>query len=83
MLQINLRETLGIDIADRLRSHFLSNMPTKSMNWFNSAGPNKNSTNTHQSALDMAQNNGMQNGKYCLTLILWQPKSFLFEYNLI
>lgn len=60
---INLRETLGIDIADRLRSHFLSNMPTKSMDWFNSAGPNKNSANAHQSAMNISQNVGMQNGR--------------------
>ena len=60
---INLRETLGIDIADRLRSHFLSNMPTKSMDWFNSAGPNKTSSSTHDSAMNIAQNNVLQNGR--------------------
>ena len=38
--QIPLQETLGIDIADRLRSHFLSNLPPSSLNWLNSSSPN-------------------------------------------
>ena len=56
---INLRETLGIDIADRLRSHFLSNMPTKSMDWFNSSGPNKTGANSHESNMSMTQGGNM------------------------
>ena len=35
-----LQETLGIDIADRLRSHFLSNLPPSSLDWLNSSSPN-------------------------------------------
>ena len=39
-------------------------MPTKSMDWFNSSGPNKTSTNSHESAISMAQGGNMlQNGK--------------------
>lgn len=32
---IPLGETLGIDIAERLKSHFLANMPTQSFAWLN------------------------------------------------
>ena len=66
--QINLRETLGIDIADRLRSHFLSNMPTQSVAWFNDAGPNKSSISVHDSAINNGQNHGLPNGKNDLFL---------------
>ena len=31
--QINLPESMGIDIAERLRSHFLANIPAGSYNW--------------------------------------------------
>lgn len=31
----SLKNTLGIDIADRLRSHFLANLPTQSYAWLN------------------------------------------------
>lgn len=37
---VPLQETLGIDIADRLRSHFLSNLPAQSLNWLNNSSPN-------------------------------------------
>jgi len=42
-----LQETLGIDIADRLRSHFLSNLPPQSYNWLNNSGsPNGKNQNS-------------------------------------
>ena len=33
--QISLSDTLGIDIANKLRSHFLANLPTQSYAWLN------------------------------------------------
>ena len=33
----SLTDTLGIDIAGRLRSHFLANLPTQSYAWLNGA----------------------------------------------
>ena len=39
-------------------------MPTKSMDWFNSSGPNKTSSNSHESGISMAQGGNMlPNGK--------------------
>ena len=78
VLQINLRETLGIDIADRLRSHFLSNMPTKSIAWFNDAGPNKTSAAAHESALAIGQNNSLQNGKVHFLSIIYQNHIIIY-----
>lgn len=34
----SLSETLGIDIAGRLRSHFLANLPSHSYAWLNGMG---------------------------------------------
>jgi hypothetical protein len=51
--QIPLRETLGLDIADRLRSHFLSSLPTQTYSW--NAG--NNSQNTQNSGI-------IQNGQF-------------------
>ena len=49
--QLPLQETLGIDIADRLRSHFLSNLPPQSYNWLNNSGsPNGKNQNSAVSA---------------------------------
>ena len=50
-----LQETLGIDIADRLRSHFLSNLPPSSLDWLNSSSPNGKMNNASSNA-DRNQN---------------------------
>ena len=50
IFQIPLQETLGIDIADRLRSHFLSNLPNQSYNWLNAGSPNNGRVTANQNA---------------------------------
>ena len=40
-----MQESLGIDIAERLKSHFLANMPPSSYNWLNSSSPNGKMSN--------------------------------------
>ena len=42
------------------------------MDWFNSSGPNKASTNSHESAISMTQGGNMlQNGKCNLEMIFY------------
>ena len=39
--QLSLSETMGMgDIAERLRTHFLANLPTQSYNWLTNGSPN-------------------------------------------
>eukprot|EP00090_Calanus_glacialis_P046959 TRINITY_DN9485_c0_g1_i1.p1 TRINITY_DN9485_c0_g1~~TRINITY_DN9485_c0_g1_i1.p1 ORF type:complete len:491 (-),score=100.33 TRINITY_DN9485_c0_g1_i1:529-2001(-) len=37
--QLSLTDTMGIDIAERLRTHFLANLPSQNYNWLNGSSP--------------------------------------------
>ena len=68
---IPLQETLGIsDIADRLRSHFLSNMPPSSLSWLNNSNsPNgKLAATPNNRSVNNSANTGVAaNGKAAVT----------------
>lgn len=66
--QIPLQESLGIDIADRLRSHFLSNLPPSSLDWLNNSSPNSKIADRGGNRATTAVNNGSgTNGKAAVT----------------
>ena len=37
--QLSLTDTMGIDIAERLRNHFLANLPGQNFSWLNDSSP--------------------------------------------